>query len=1217
MKKLIAMCLLVLAMYVGNASDTYTFETNGYTISYSVYNGKATISSDGWYGPAISPTPTGEFVIPDSINGYRVTAIGEMAFVNCSELTRVQIPESVDRICEGAFEQCTSLQRVNFPSNLVYLGNAAFENCRSLGSAVIPSSVTSLGYGVFYGCVGLTNVEVYCFSDYWIESFCRSRCQNVTRLIIPGSKSRYGGYRGDYLRQCFPNVKELEFIAGTASVPYGMCSRMESLESVVLPDGVKIIGEMAFSDCASLTNVVAKGVIEEIGYAAFAGCAKLQGLVFQEGLKTIGNYAFAECENLIDFNIPSSVTSLGRNIFEGCKKMKMDLVIPGSMRWIESDAFSGMEGITSVTIGEGVYEIGWESFSGCSGITNVALPNSLHSIGPRAFYGCTSLPEITIPSNVYDVASMAFENCTNLQSVTILSERVWMYSWMFYGCPNLTNLSITANSRYGRFQWYLYGRNQNLTLNILPGATLLTDYYLGNINGVSALNLPEGLESIGRYSVAYCYNLEKVSFPSTLTSIGDYALYNCNRLEQIELPDGLVSIGQYAFAQTDLAGVSIPASVEHIGLRAFGDLDVTNIAIDSACENYAIEGGVLYRIDNDVKTELMQATTSLSGHFIVPSTVTNVYSYAFRGCDQLVSVRLPEGIKQIRGWLFSGCKNLKNVYVPVSVDVVDSTAFRDLDFSVLQFENEDFYVDGSFIFHKLQDEELELVGVESCFEGILDFADRVVSVAPSACRNCKSMGGVIFNEFVTNIGFYAFSGCTNITSLTIPSTISAMGRNSFAYCYNLKNVSIGSAYIGEYAFYQCGGLSSVDISDSVKTIGSYTFSYCTNLSDITLPATVSKIGDNAFYRCDRLGFASIGGGDVGRYAFEYCRGLTNLLLGAGVTGIGEYAFGSCTNLSSHISVPLGVSEIGDNAFYNCERIPSVSVATERIGNYAFENCDALSQIDFIEGVKRIGQYSFAYCTNVHAIALPKTVNEISSGAFSGCSMVTNVTFAGNAPTADSWAFNGVAKSCEVFVRNGSIGWDDDGDGKWNGMAIVYYGVADPIPELDVSASSSYVAAALLGSRDENLIANITNAATYNAYREWAESVRGSNDAARAGRQAVRDAPNAWLSFALNATSLIGSEPKEDDVKIEEFKSRGESGRFDFTVSLDGVHVGSAAQKENLKKIFGLEGGRSLKSLSSENVDISFETPVAGKVKFTAGPKDANAKAFFMKVKLNP
>ena len=169
-------------------------------------------------------------------------------------------------------------------------------------------------------------------------------------------------------------------------------------------------------------------------------------------------------------------------------------------------------------------------------------------------------------------------------------------------------------------------------------------------------------------------------------------------------------------------------------------------------------------------------------------------------------------------------------------------------------------------------------------------------------------------------------------------------------------------------------------------------------------------------------------------------------------------------------------------------------------------------------------------------------------------------------------------------------------------------VAEPIPELPENSTAEHVQSALAGSADSTLLANVTDAATYNAYREWALKI---------GAAEVKASSFAWVSFATDSEVLLAKMPTDDDLKVEEFKPSATAGSFDFTVSVEGVTIGDKASEDNLKKLFGLEGTESLDpaAFSSAKVALEFKEPQGGKLKFTATSAVDNAKSFFMKVKV--
>ena len=174
--------------------------------------------------------------------------------------------------------------------------------------------------------------------------------------------------------------------------------------------------------------------------------------------------------------------------------------------------------------------------------------------------------------------------------------------------------------------------------------------------------------------------------------------------------------------------------------------------------------------------------------------------------------------------------------------------------------------------------------------------------------------------------------------------------------------------------------------------------------------------------------------------------------------------------------------------------------------------------------------------------------------------------------------------------------------------VVWIKDPESIPEI---IKDSEVSAALEGSADAKLTANITDAATYAAYRAWALGLTGVTP------DQVKASPNAWLSYALNTAALIAAAPKEGDLKIGGFTQGSLAGVFDLSVSISGIVVGDGATAANLKKVFGVEGAGSLdeSEFKEANVDIEFGKPDGGKVKIKVTPKDMTAKQFFMRVKM--
>ena len=214
----------------------YTLQPDG-TAAIVKYTGSASILS-----------------IPDTLDGYAVTAIGNEAFRSCESLKNITIPDSVTSIGDGAFSGCSSLTSVTIPDGVTSIGGLAFSSCKSLTNISIPDSVTGMGVNPFIDCENLTQIIVSpdhpVFADIDGVLF-----HKPTKTLI-----------------CYP--------------------QSYSQASYVIPDGIAAIGDRAFSFCSSLTSVA-----------------------IPNGVTSIGDYAFVVCDSLTSITIPDSVTSIGENAF--------------------------------------------------------------------------------------------------------------------------------------------------------------------------------------------------------------------------------------------------------------------------------------------------------------------------------------------------------------------------------------------------------------------------------------------------------------------------------------------------------------------------------------------------------------------------------------------------------------------------------------------------------------------------------------------------------------------------------------------------------------------------------------------------------------------------------------------------------------------------------------------------------------------------------------
>ena len=714
-------------------------------------------------------------VIPDTIDGKSVTSIGRRAFEGCTNLKSITIPNSVTEMGRRAFSGCSSLIGIAIPDNVTEIGKYAFDGCKSLTSITIPDGVTSIGDGAFYNCSSLTEIKVASENSNYVSVNGVLYNKDKTTII------------------CYP--------AGKKGNNYK------------IPDGVTKVDSSAFIGCSSLTSITIPNGVTSIGDSAFEDCTSLTSITIPNSVTSIGDSAFEDCTSLTSITIPNGVTSIGDSAFEGCTSLT-SITIPNSVTSIGFGAFIGCSSLTSITIPDSVTCIGDSAFNGCTSLTSITIPDSVTSIGESAFSGCSSLASITIPDSVMSIGNDAFHECSSLTSITIPNSVTSIGDYAFLGCSRLTAIDVnTDNKDYTSVNGVLFYNDK--TIICYPAGKKGNNY-----------KIPDGVTSICWYAFSGCTSLTSITIPDSVTEIGGSAFENCSSLTSITIPDSVTSIGIGAFVGcSSLTSIMIPDNVTYIGGAVFADCSsLTEIKVSTQNAKYVSVNGVLY--NKDKTTIMCYPAGKKDKNYKILDGVTEICTSAFNGCSSLTSITIPDSVTEIGVSAFSGCSSLTGITIPDSVTRIDMSTFRGCSsFTSITIPDNVTYID-IWAFNGCTG--LTAIDVKAgnnnytSVNGVLFNKDKTELICYPAGKTDKSYN---IPSCVTNVGGWAFDGCTSLTSITIPDSVTEIDWS---------------------AFEGCTSLTSITIPDSVTEIGWSAFEGCTSLKSITIPSSVTSIGKNAF-----------------------------------------------------------------------------------------------------------------------------------------------------------------------------------------------------------------------------------------------------------------------------------------------------------------------------------------------------------------------------------
>jgi hypothetical protein len=560
-------------------------------------------------------------------------------------------------------------------------------------------------------------------------------------------------------------------------------------ETVSVPDGVKEIGEEAFSENSSIKKVILPNSVEKIKYNAFFGCENLEEIDLNDELLSIGSSAFSNCKKLVEISIGISLNDFGSGVFAGCDALETlnldskneifsyeDGVLYSKDKSTLYEMLSGRKNST-YQMPDTVTKINQYAFWGCDYLLGITLSNNLKKIEPYTFANCTYLTGVSIPYSVTTIEERAFQDCRNLGELSIPESVTMIHVTAFEGCYNLSIKAKEGTAAYQFLQTFNITDADKAEQEDVQENEVVTTEISDDIVTESSLTTDTGI-LLGQTKVASRRAVVFIDNSSQTVYTGN------SFLEQVDnqIPENEGIQQEEAIIDSDFdneiennKGVYIP--------------------------KYAI-------INNQIADFAFYGNQNLD-EYQLDQAIHTIGQFSFARTN-LYEIKIPEGVEVIEQGAFYHCNQLYQVEIPSSVKKIEKAAFANTPFFsnwVNQVSDSDFLIvgDGVLIGYKGNSEKVNVpnqvktIGPEVFMDHTeiqsVILPDSLEIISEDAFANCSNLSILLGGSFVTQIEDRAFYG-TALESIRISSDVISIGLMAFADTnINLENNGINSTIV--------------------------------------------------------------------------------------------------------------------------------------------------------------------------------------------------------------------------------------------------------------------------------------------------------------------------------------------------------------------------------------------------------------------------------------
>ncbi|ELP89632.1 hypothetical protein EIN_201570 [Entamoeba invadens IP1] len=594
-----------------------------------------------------------------------------------------------------------------------------------------------------------------------------------------------------------------------------------------IPNKVKSLGKMCFSQNLTITELVIPNNIQRIWESCFKGCENLVNITLSNNLTYIGNGCFEDCQKLETIKFTQNVIFLGEKCFKNCFKLK-EVILPPFINMLGTETFDGCYSMSNIVIGNSVTSIGSNCFAGCKQLKSIELPQSVYFINDKCFKNCFRLQRVVLPKFLKKLGKEVFENCLKLSNITLPNSVSSMGEYCFKNCDLLKEAVLSS------------------------ALTAIPSYCYYNCKNLRCVYIPQNVKLLGNVPFKKCPKLRSVFFDGDVIEFGDIceceSVYVIN--DKCKNLAGEFKRKKQKYKVYSQADNETKATIER--LRRQTDYNEM-LYRTHLTQNEFFEVSKYFKSVQDYINSEFVCKTFRNNNERFNANPIPYDKTSWKVFKRITNVNVYDEMHFNVKFKYYLLNKMVTIWYEVDNATVVNNHNKNWKYKNVKYTKED-----RVMYNGTMSEGVHSLG-EDCFEQVASICKFVIPstisrIGNSCFSSCTNLCTIRLSDNLTSIGDYCFCGCKKLETIALSSRTCYIGKGCFKDCSQLNEVVLPK-YLPELqneVFSNCSNLRGIELPQTLQTIGERCFENCRSITEIAFPKNVQNVFQNAFSGCQKL-----------------------------------------------------------------------------------------------------------------------------------------------------------------------------------------------------------------------------------------------------------------------------------------------------------------------------------------------------------------------------